>query len=96
MEATVLTSSSFTPGLTISWKWIGLNRSPMIFRPEDGSRWWTSATRPAIEFSTGIMPSWQSPCFTASNASSNEAWGTGSMFGNAATQASWLLAPSSP
>ena len=78
MEATVLTSSSFTPGLAISWKWIGLNRSPMIFRPEDGSRWCTSATRPAMEFSTGIMPSSQSPDFTASKASSKVAQGTGS------------------
>jgi hypothetical protein len=61
IEATTLTSSSFTPGLAISWKWIGLNRSPMMRRPDEGRRWCTSATRPAMEFSTGIMPSWQSP-----------------------------------
>ena len=73
--------TSFTPGLAISWKWIGLNRSPMIFRPDEGSRWCTSATRPAMEFSTGIMPSWHWPDFTASNASSKVAQGTGSRSG---------------
>jgi hypothetical protein len=75
IEATTFTSSSLTPLLTISWKRIGLNRSPMIFRPEAGSRWWTSATRPAIEFSIGIMPSSQTPVLMASNASSKVAQG---------------------
>ncbi len=73
IEMTVRTSSSFTPGFAISWKWIGLKRSAMIRRPEAGSRWCTSPCRPMIEFSTGIMPSWQSPDRTASNASSNTA-----------------------
>ncbi len=73
MLMTVFTSSSFTPGLAISWKWIGLNRSPMIRRPECGSKWCTSPWRPMIEFSTGIMPSSHAPDFTASNASSNTA-----------------------
>ena len=93
---TVFSSSSFTPGLAISWKWMGLNRSPMILRPDDGNRWCTSATRPAMEFSTGIMPNWQSSRLIASNASSNVGCGTGSMSGKAAVQASWLFAPSSP
>ena len=68
---TVFTSASLAPRLTINWKRIGLNRSPMIFRPELGNKWCTSATRPAMEFSTGIMPSVQAPDFTASKASSN-------------------------
>ena len=38
METTVFRSSSRTPGLAISWKWMGLKYSPMIRRPEDGSR----------------------------------------------------------
>ncbi len=81
MLETTATSSSRVPGLAISWKRIGLNFSPMILSPDSGSRWWTSETRPAMEFSTGIMPSWQSPDFTASNASSNEAHGTASSSG---------------
>ncbi len=78
MLATVLTSSSFTPGLAIRWKLIGLNFSPTILRPESGSRWCTSAMRPTMEFSTGIMPSWQAPDFIASKASSKVAQGVGS------------------
>lgn len=70
IELTTLMSSSLTPLLAISWKRIGLKRSPMIFRPEAGKRWWTSATRPAIEFSIGIMPSWATPDLMASKASS--------------------------
>ena len=78
IEQAIFTVSSVTPVLAISWKRIGLKRSPMIFRPEDGKRWWTSATRPAIEFSIGIMPSWQAPVLMASNASSKVAQGTAS------------------
>ncbi len=81
MEVTTLTSSSRVPGLAISWKRIGLNRSPMILSPEEGSRWCTSATRPAMEFSTGIMPRSQAPERTLSKASSKVAQGTGSSSG---------------
>ena len=73
IDETVRTSSILTPLLAISWKRIGLNRSPTIFRPDEGRRWWTSATRPAIEFSTGIMPRAQSPERMASKASSKVA-----------------------
>ncbi len=78
MEATVRMSSSRAPRLAISWKRIGLNRSPMIFSPELGSRWCTSPTRPAMEFSTGIMPRAHSPLFTASKASSKVGRASGS------------------
>jgi hypothetical protein len=33
----------------MSWKRIGRNCSPMMWRPEAGSMWWMSATRPAID-----------------------------------------------
>jgi hypothetical protein len=49
------------PSRAISWKRIGRKNSPMMKRPESGSRWCTSATRPATEFSIGIMASAASP-----------------------------------
>ena len=42
-------------GCAMSWKWIGRKCSPTMCSPEVGRRWWMSATRPAIEFSIGIM-----------------------------------------
>ena len=50
-------------------------------QPECGIRWWMSATRPATEFSIGIIPSLASPELMAENASSNVAHGTGSRSG---------------
>ena len=44
-------------------------------------RWWMSATRPATEFSIGIMPRSASPPPMAENASSNVGHGTGSKSG---------------
>ncbi len=46
-----------------------------------------SATRPAIEFSIGIIASRAKPCSTASKAPSNELHGSGVMFGYAARHA---------
>jgi hypothetical protein len=63
--------------LAIRWKRIGLNSSATMTSPDDASRWWTSATRPAMEFSTGIMARAQSPVFTASNAASKVGQGAG-------------------
>ena len=37
-------------------------------QPDVGIRWWMSATRPATEFSIGIMPRSTSPAVTAANA----------------------------
>ena len=55
-----------------------------------------SATRPATEFSIGIMPSLASPDFTAASASSNVAHGSGSSSGCASLAAMCELAPGSP
>src|SRR3954454_12491690 len=65
-------------------------------RPEAGSRWWISATRPATEFSIGIMPSSASPDEIAASASSKVAHGSGSASGYASVMARWELAPGSP
>jgi len=73
IETAVFSVARVTPLLAIRLKLIGLNRSPMIFSPDDGKRWCTSPTRPAIEFSTGIMPRAQAPDFTPSKASSKVA-----------------------
>ena len=58
---TDLMSFSVAPCGAISWKWIGRKCSPTMWRPEVGSRWWMSATRPASEFSIGIMARSASP-----------------------------------
>ena len=42
-----------TPSRQCSTRW---NCSPMMNRPESGSRWWMSGTRPARLFSQGSMP----------------------------------------
>jgi hypothetical protein len=55
-----------------------------------------SATRPAIEFSMGIMARSASPLDTSSNASSKLAQGTLSMSGNICLHAILELAPGSP
>jgi hypothetical protein len=41
--------------IATSWKRIGRKCSPTMKRPASGSRWWMSATRPATEFSIGII-----------------------------------------
>src|SRR5215813_11810156 len=55
-----------------------------------------SATRPATEFSIGIMPRSASPAAMAASASSNVAQGIGSASGKASSMAMWELAPASP
>src|ERR1044072_1125560 len=64
--------------------------------PDAGSRWWMSATRPATEFSIGIMPRSASPEEIAASASSKVAHGNGCASGYASTMARWELAPGSP
>src|SRR3954451_9555358 len=64
--------------------------------PDAGSRWWMSATRPATEFSIGIMPRSASPDEIAASASSKVAQGNGCASGYASTMARWELAPGSP
>ena len=49
------------PGSPSSAKWIARKCSPRMCNPEVGSRWWMSATRPAVEFSIGIIASSASP-----------------------------------
>ncbi len=48
---------------------------------DSGSRWWMSATRPAIVFSIGIMARSALPVSTALKASSKVGQGSGSMSG---------------
>ena len=57
---------------------------------------WISATRPAIEFSIGIMARSASPLDTNSKTSSKLAHGTLSSSGNICLHAIWELAPGSP
>jgi hypothetical protein len=47
--------SSVAPGTARSWWRTRKKCSPTMCRFEAGIRWWMSATRPATEFSTGIM-----------------------------------------
>jgi hypothetical protein len=55
-----------------------------------------SATRPAVEFSMGIMASSAVESLTAANVSSNVAQGSGTWLGRACAQAIWELEPGSP
>src|SRR5881397_2638128 len=55
-----------------------------------------SATRPATEFSIGIMPRSASPDEIAASASSNVGQGMASAPGYASVMAIWELAPGSP
>src|ERR1700719_4672043 len=55
-----------------------------------------SATRPATEFSIGIMPRSASPEAIAASASSKVGQGSGSASGYASTTGVWELAPGSP
>ncbi len=55
-----------------------------------------SATRPAIELSTGIIASPARPVLTASSASSNVVHGSCSRSGNISVHAIAELAPGSP
>ena len=55
-----------------------------------------SATRPAIEFSIGIMPRSAVPSCNAAKASSKVGQGSGVMSGKFSTQAICELAPGSP
>ncbi len=68
----------------------------MMESSEVGSRWWMSATRPASEFSIGIMPRSASPEATAWKQSSKVGCGTGSQSGNTSSAAIWEFAPGSP
>src|SRR4051812_32832370 len=65
-------------------------------KPDAGSRWWMSATRPATEFSIGIIPRSASPDEIAASASSKVAHGNGCASGYASTMARCELAPGSP
>ena len=79
--STDLISGSFTPLSASSWLRIGKNHSAMMWSPEIGIRWWMSATRPATEFSIGIMPRSASPLATALSASSKVGQGVGTASG---------------
>src|SRR5215469_4913393 len=68
----------------------------MIWRPESGIRWWMSATRPATEFSTGIIASRARPPRTAAKASSNCAQGNVVISGKTRRQARSEYAPGAP
>ena len=94
--STVLMVASVAPGTAISWWRTGRKCSPMMCRPEVGIRWWMSATRPATEFSIGIMPSAAEPSFTAASASSKVGAGSALNSGKASWQAICELAPGSP
>src|SRR3954471_8318016 len=89
-------SASVAPRGAINWWRIGKNHSPTMNNPEAGSRWWMSATRPATEFSIGIMPRSASPDEIAASASSKVAQGSGCASGYASTMARCELAPGSP
>src|SRR5579859_5003310 len=65
-------------------------------RPESGNRWWISATRPATEFSIGIMPRSASPDEIAASASSKVGQGSACASGYASAMAMWEFAPGSP
>ena len=79
--ATVSIDFSVAPSGAIRLKWIGMKYSAMMWRPEVGSRWWMSATRPASEFSIGIMARSAAPLSTAAKQSSNVGHGTASARG---------------
>jgi len=51
----LFTVTSVAAGSAISWWRTRKKCSPTMCRPAFGSRWWMSATRPATEFSIGIM-----------------------------------------
>ena len=79
--------ASFVPG---SGKTLWFTRwkcSPTICRPDSGSRWWMSATRPATEFSIGIMAQPATPSRTAAKTSSKDGQGMVVRSGNFARQA---------
>ena len=61
--------------------------SATMCSPEEGSRWWMSATRPKVEFSTGSMARTALPERTASMASSKLRHGSGVQPGWASRQA---------
>src|SRR5215471_10111984 len=68
----------------------------MMCRSESGIRWWTSATRPATEFSTAIIASAARPSLTAANASSNWVQGKVVISGKTRRQARSEYAPKVP
>ena len=76
--STVLMSSRVAPFTASNWWRTGMKCSAMMCSPDSGIRWWMSATRPATEFSIGIMPRSASPDAIAANASSNVAQGMAS------------------
>ncbi len=75
---TVLIVPRLAPFGAINWLRIGRNHSPMMCSFAVGIRWWMSATRPATEFSIGIMPRSTSPFCRAVKQSSKVGQGTGS------------------
>ena len=92
----LLAASMVLPGMPSRSKWMRRKYSPTICRSEWGSSIWISATRPAIEFSIGIMARSAVPMVTSSKASSKLAHGTLSMSGNISMHAILELAPGSP
>ncbi len=74
---TLFSASTGVPGRTISWKWIGRKCSATMCSGEVGIRWWMSATRPASEFSMGIIARCARPSVTAAKASSKVGQGSG-------------------
>ena len=76
--STVLMVLRDAPFGAISWLRIGRNHSAMMCSFDVGIRWWMSATRPATEFSIGIMPRSTSPAVIAEKQSSKVGQGIGS------------------
>src|SRR6516225_3230980 len=68
----------------------------MMWRSESGIRWWTSATRPATEFSTAIIASAARPSLTAAKASSHWVQGKVAICGKTRRQARSEEAPKVP
>ena len=69
---------SVAPFGAINWLRIGRHHSAMMCSFAVGIRWWMSATRPATEFSIGIMPTSASPAVSAEKQSSKVGQGIGS------------------
>jgi hypothetical protein len=78
---TVFSPASVAPRTPISWWRIGRKCSPMMWTSASGRRWWMSATRPATEFSIGIIARSTEFCSSAAKQSSKVAHGTGSPSG---------------
>ncbi len=79
--STVFKSFRVAPLGARSWLRIGRNHSAMMLSLELGISEWMSDTRPATEFSIGIMARSASSAVTAEKASSKVGHGTGSKSG---------------